>query len=92
MEPDSEIKRKEIGDVSFKMPAWDCKCCSSEEKGFTYRSVTALLWLWGRFPQCKCNSSASRGTLVARSQGIPQSHTAQQTSQKEFIVREKPSG
>lgn len=71
----------------------------------TPAKVTALLplQLWGRFPSCKSNSPAPAGEVspvevlqlcssksVAGSQGIPQSHTLQQTSHERFIGREKP--
>lgn len=40
--------------------------------------------------QCKYYSSDEKGILALRSQGKPQSHTAQQTPCKRFIGRENP--
>lgn len=53
-------------------------------KDFPNRSVTALS---GEVPLCECYSSAGKGILTVRSQGISQSRTTQQTSYKRFMQR-----
>lgn len=50
-----------------------------------------MLQFWGRrLPQSKGYSSERKGILAFGSQGIPQSHTVQQTSHRRFLGREKP--
>ena len=55
-------------------------------ESFPDAGVTALLWLIENFP---CDSSAPKGILAVRSQGIPQSLAAQLSSGKGLIWREK---
>ena len=45
-----------------------------------------------RFPQDKCNSSEGKGSLAIGSQGILQSHTAQQSHLRDLLGGKNPGG